>query len=173
MSPTILGLDPGTRSTGWAVLKASVLREYGTLIPKNTLRGVDRHLWLLSQIQDLLATYQPGVLAYEEFVWISHDNTHDRYISGRPDMERLIGGIQLLSLYTPYPVLMGLLPAKWGQQLLGQRTHTKAQIAYAVNCRLKTTFKGDIYDNHACDAVGIALVAADTVFMERHVAAQA
>ena len=164
MQQTILGIDPGTRHTGWAILQWNEqLVAYGTFIPKNTLRGLERQLWLLSKIQDILQQYQPHILVYEDFVWISHDDKAERYVTGRPEMERLIGGIQGLALQPPFPVIMNLLPSKWGQQLVGQRKHTKEQVAFAVNCRINTTFKGDIYDNHACDAVGLALVAADTL----------
>lgn len=103
--------------------------------------------------------FTPSILAYEEFMWRSKDDV--QYITGRPAMERLIGGIQALSLYPPYPVLTPLLPSKWGQQLFGQRSHTKQQIAWTVNARLGTSFKGDPRDNHACDSCGIALVAYD------------
>jgi len=171
----LIGLDPGTRQTGWAVLHGEQLQAHGTLIPKRTLHGIDRQLWLLSKLQDIVREWQPALLAYEEFTWRSYDDEAERYVNGRPDMERLIGGIQSLALAPPFPVVMGLLPSRWGQQLTGQRSHTKQQVAFCVNARLHTEFKGDYYDNHACDAVGLALVAGDmlrqqhTVGTESHV----
>ena len=81
-------------------------------------------------------------------------------------MERLIGGIQTLALFPPFPTLVPLLPAKWGKQLFGHAQHTKIQIAWTVNQRLGTHFKGDFLDNHSCDAVGIALVAWDNLTMD-------
>ena len=160
--PIVFGVDPGIKHCGWAVLHPGERRAaHGTLRPKGHLRGVDRHLWLLSRLQDLISEWQPGVLAFEEFVWREGEHG-EKYVVGRPAMERLIGGIQTLTLYPPYPVLMGLLPSRWGQQLVGQRSHTKEQVAFAVNCRLGTAFRGDRWDNHAADAVGLALVAADT-----------
>ena len=160
----ILGLDPGTRATGWAVLTSTAgdsptLLAHGTLIPRSALIGLDRQLWLLSRLQDVVAEHQPQVLAYEGFTW----RTDDQHVRGRPGMERLIGGIQALALMPPYPVLVELMPARWGAQLVGQRQHTKAQVAFAVNFRLATSFKGDTYDNHKVDAIGIALVALDTL----------
>ena len=158
----ILGLDPGTGKTGWAVLTvrgggSPTLLAHGTLIPRSALIGLDRQLWILSHMQDLITAHPPQMLAYEGFTWRADDN----YVVGRSGLERLIGGIQALALMPPYPVLVELLPSRWGLQLVGQRQHTKEQIAFAVNCRLGTSFKGDQYDNHATDAAGLALVALD------------
>lgn len=161
MKMKMLGVDPGTFYCGYAVLANGAYHLSGTLVPRKTLTSIDRHLWLLSQLQDLLRLHQPAVLAYEEFMWRTSDDEQTRYVSGRPAMERLIGGIQTLALYPPYPVLTPLLPSKWGKQLFGHASHTKQQIAFAVNARLGTRFKGDSRDNHEADAVGIALVAHD------------
>ena len=157
-----LGIDPGSRHLGWSVLTSTeTLLAAGTMSAKPALAGLERHLWLMSGLQDLIIQYQPDMLAYEEFVWMAKDDEH--YVVGRAGLERIIGGLQTLSLSPPYPVLMPLLPSVWGQQLMRQPSHTKAQIATIVNLRLGTTFKGDHYDNHQCDAVGIALVALDNL----------
>ena len=85
------------------------------------------------------------------------------FVHGRAALERLIGGIQTLTLWPPHPVLMPLLPSQWGQQLVGSKAHTKADVARIVNLRLRTAYRGDFHDNHTADAVGIALVAQDTL----------
>lgn len=158
---TLCGVDPGITHMGYAVLTDHArLAVSGTWIPRRTLSVLDRHLWLLSKLQDLLTTWQPEVLGYEEFLWRVGDNG-EHFVRGRPALERLIGGIQALALWPPHPVLMPLLPQQWGRQLFGQAQHTKAQIAWAVNQRLGTTFKGDVYDNHQVDGIGIALVTMD------------
>jgi len=125
-----------------------------------TLRGLDRHLCLLIQLRELIHGYQPTLIAYEEYTWRSNAR-EERYLHGRSDMERLIGGIQGFAIQPPYPVLLGLLPQKWGEQLVGQRSHTKQQVAWAVNARLGTVFQGNHGDNHTVDSVGVALVAMD------------
>jgi len=158
----LFAIDPGTRKLGWAVLSwREALLASGTLIPRSHLRGQDRLLWFLSRLQDLIQQWRPGVLAYEEFTWRSGANNTEHYVVGRPDMERLLGGIQGLALQPPFPVLMGLLPQAWGQRLVGHPAHEKSQIAWAVNARLGTAFRGDALDNHVADAVGIGLVALD------------
>lgn len=157
----ILGIDPGVANLGWAVISRKAYVKSGTLIPKKYLVGIERQLWILSKLQDIINEYQPDVIAYEEFMWRTSDDKQERYVNGRPAMERIIGGIQALALFPPYPTLIPLLPQKWGKQLFGQVSHTKQQIAWVVNQRLGTSFKGDRIDNHAADATGIALVACD------------
>ena len=89
-STIILGLDPGTRQTGWAVLTATAggsprLLAHGTIISRSALVGLDRQLWILSHLQDLITEHQPQVLAYEGFTWRADDN----YVVGRSGLELL------------------------------------------------------------------------------------
>ena len=162
--PAVLcAVDPGVMHCGYAVLRADeTLVASGTWIPKSTLSSLDRHLWLLSRLQDLLALYQPGVLAFEDYVWrLTEGEGHP--LRGRSHMERLIGGLETLALYPPFPVLMPLLPQVWGKQLYGDKSHSKQQIAWTVNQRMGTSYDGGVYSNHESDAVGIGLVALDTL----------
>lgn len=158
----VLALDPGPAHTGWAILSVpEILEASGTWIPRRTLSTLDRHLWLVTKLQDLIGEWQPGLLAYEEFVWRTGQDGQ-AFVRGRPAMERLVGAIQALMLHPPYPVLMPLKPGQWGKQLTGSTSHDKGMIARAVNLRLGTSFTGDTYDNHQADSVGLGLVALDT-----------
>ena len=167
--PAVLcAIDPGVMHCGYAVLRADeTLVASGTWIPKSTLSGLDRHLWLLSRLQDLVALHQPGVLAFEDYIWrLTEGEGHP--LRGRSHMERLIGGVQMLALYPPYPVVMPLLPQVWGKQLVGSARHTKADVARIVNLRLGTTYDGGVYSNHESDAIGVGLVALDTLKLWSH-----
>jgi Holliday junction resolvasome RuvABC endonuclease subunit len=151
---TILGIDPGVRHTGWALVNdAQRLVDSGTLAPKSTMRGHERHCWTMAHVLALVVGHEPRHVVYEEFVW----RRGEHFVSGRPEMERLIGAIQMLSLLAPYPVVIGVRPAVWGNALLGTSQHAKDQIAWVVNQRLGTTFKGDTKDNHESDSCGLAL----------------
>ena len=169
MTAPLVALDPGVAHLGYAVLTydEQVLVS-GTWIPRTQLSGLDRHLWLLGKLQDLLREWQPGNLAYEQFTW-QHWESEGNPTRGRAAMERLMGGIEALALWPPHPVLMPLLPQTWGAQLVGHKSHTKYDIAQAVNIRLHTNFKGDRYDNHQADAIGIALVALDIIQYQSYV----
>ena len=168
---TIVAIDPGITHCGYAVLTGvEQLAASGTWIPRRTLSVLDRHLWLLTKLQDLLTEWQPSVLVFEEFVWMVGDNG-EYFVRGRPALERLIGGIEALALWPPHPVLMPLLPSQWGQQLVGSKAHTKADVARIVNLRLRTAYRGNFHDNHEADAVGIALVAQDTLRQRQYLTA--
>ena len=167
---TIVAIDPGISYCGYAVLTGvEQLTASGTWIPRRTLSVLDRHLWLLAKLQDLLTEWQPSVLVYEEFIWRVGDNG-ELFVRGRSALERLIGGIQTLTLWPPHPVLMPLLPSQWGQQLVGSKAHTKADVARIINLRLRTAYRGDFHDNHTADAVGIVLVAQDTLRQRQYLA---
>ena len=166
-STTCLSVDPGAKFMGYAVLRTTYeLLAHGTIIPRSRLVGLDRQLYLISRLQDLIAEWQPATVAYEEYTWRSADDGEGRYVLGRPAMERLIGGIQVLALWPPYPVVMGLLPGVWGKQLVGNTAHTKVDVACAVNLRLGTDYDGGHYTNHESDAVGIGIVALDNLAMQ-------
>lgn len=166
----ILALDPGTKHTGYAVMRhPEALVTYGTFTPKTSLRGVPRQAWIISKIQDLITEYRPHVLALEEFVWREGER-EERYVTGRDGMCKLVGALETLSLFPPYPMLYEMLPQRWGAQLVGSRQHTKLEVAHAVNLRLGTAFDGSYYTNHASDAVGIALIASDMLRQQAYIA---
>ena len=165
----ILGVDPGLIACGYAILDDEHVLLHGTIRAKRTLRSTERHLFILSRIQDLIIACKPDVLAVEEFVWIG-PQAGGNPVVGRDAMCKLVGGIFAFSLMPPYPTLHELLPQSWGAQLLGgRRSHDKADIAYALNLRLGTNFDGGYHSNHESDAVGIALVALDNINAQQYV----
>lgn len=153
----LCALDPGTRATGYAVLREDEeVADAGTWRPALSLKTpLQRRRWLLEQLRTLIHKWGPSFLVYEEYVW------QETATTGRSGMDRFMGGLEVFPLLPPYPVLVPLLPQVWGQQLYGHAQHSKAQIAQAVNLRLGTHYKGDSADNHTVDALGIALVALD------------
>jgi Holliday junction resolvasome RuvABC endonuclease subunit len=163
----IMGLDPGTDATGWAVLSEDyTVTGSGTFRPSRGLAGIHRRRWIMQEICQVCDTFEPAYVVYEDFVWRSDGDGGTVYRSGRPAMERLIGAIECLSLRPPYPRVDCALPQIWGKQLTGSTAHSKAQVARAVNLRLGTTFKGNNADEHQADATGVALWFLDEVRME-------
>lgn len=65
----IIGIDPGTRITGYGVIevKGTVYRtiDYGCIRPPATLKLSDRYLILFNAIEELLQKYRPDSLAVE------------------------------------------------------------------------------------------------------------
>src|ERR1041385_3249436 len=152
----ILGLDPGVRHTGWAVLDAAyVLKAAGTWRPERCLRGRARDLWLKERLLRLVQSWQPTHVVFEEFVWRDDTKNGHKFVEGRADMERLLGGIQMLGLLPPEPQVTAALPQTWGLEFCGQTRHEKEDIARIVNYRLHMDLQGDTEDNHMCDAIGL------------------
>ena len=152
----ILGIDPGVQQTGYALIQKNTLLKSGTLQPREMLTSLERHLWLLTKMQKLIAFWEPDILAYEEAPW-----------TDRAPMQRLIGGIQALALMDPFPVLVGLFPSVWMGELSGGATYNKRQIALVIEQRLGIQYgrrvqpQDEAQDHHESNAVGIALVAQD------------
>lgn len=154
---TVLGLDPGTKNLGWAVLRGEQVIDAATLHTAPTQDPWSRHQWLTRELRTLVTTHQPALVAYEEFTWRANERIDVKHTAW---IHRLIGTILCLGELAPYPQIVPLQPSMWGQQLTGHGVHTKAQVANAVNLRLGTTFSGG-NGGHTSDAVAIALVAMD------------
>lgn len=65
----ILGIDPGTRVTGYGVLKVEGERylplDYGCIRPPANLKLTDRYLIIYNGIVELIETHQPDALVVE------------------------------------------------------------------------------------------------------------
>lgn len=164
MTPLItLGIDPGSTHTGYALLAASPTGE--TLVASGTWRRPSREACLVRHeancqaLAALMADYRPALVAYEEFTYRGGAKRVD---PGQTQwIDRLIGVILMCTAWPWHPAVVGLDAREWGHALTGSRQHDKAAVAWAVNCRLGTTFAGDARDNHQSDACGLALVAVD------------
>ncbi len=159
---TILGIDPGYAHCGWGIVTNGRYVASGVLHTHKQADAIRRHHWIVGQLAALVGEYQPDYIAYEELTWRVHGRMDVRR---RAPLERLIGGIWLLLPDAGQYIPMN--PQEWGQQLLGVSQHGKEDIAYAVNGRLGTTFRGK-NGGHDSDAVGLALVGWDTCRMLQH-----
>ena len=167
MTTTIVSFDVGSKYTGYAVLVAPArLCAAGTWIPRRSLSYHEQLLWLVSRAQDLLAAWPPDALAFED---APVSATLAPHVPPREVtlMQRFVGALYALALLPPYPVVWPLAPTLWGTRLCGG-PHTKTDVAEAVNTRLQTAYKGDVYDNHTCDSIAIALVALDLIDKYKH-----
>ena len=67
----ILGVDPGIKHTGWAVLQGSRPLAVGTLVPaiKGRLLPSEVLAFVLPAITELISKYTPSVTVVEEVTW--------------------------------------------------------------------------------------------------------
>jgi crossover junction endodeoxyribonuclease RuvC len=73
-SPVIIGIDPGTRITGYGVVKAGSGKheplDFGCIRPPAKLEISERYLIIFNGIDHLLEKYQPDAIAVEtQFVY--------------------------------------------------------------------------------------------------------
>jgi crossover junction endodeoxyribonuclease RuvC len=65
----ILGIDPGTRRTGYGLLRAVGRRlepvDFGVIAPSEGLSGPQKHLVLFQGIEEILEKYKPDAVAVE------------------------------------------------------------------------------------------------------------
>ena len=70
----ILGIDPGTASTGWGVISAGQRNAsplaFGAIRPKSTLSLGEKYLCIFDAVEEIVVRYSPKALAVEsQFVY--------------------------------------------------------------------------------------------------------
>jgi crossover junction endodeoxyribonuclease RuvC len=147
----ILGIDPGTRTTGWGVIAlhadAPALIAAGIVAPKASLQIDQRLLRIFDALRDVIATHAPAEVAIEEpFVG---ENVRSAMAVGQArTVAMLAGALAGLSVYH-YP------PAKVKQAVAGYGQGDKAQVREMLRLQLGGADLPD--DLNATDAVAVAL----------------
>lgn len=147
---TILGIDPGLASIGWAVLEKSSetkLLDYGCIKTSKDEDFSQRLELIFSQIKTLARKYDLRVLAVEELYFAKNVKTAIK-VAQCLGVIKLAGrelGLTVVE-YTPLNVKM---------TITGYGRAEKKQIEYMINQTLK--LKKKITPHHAADAVAVAL----------------
>ena len=156
--PTVLGIDPGTRHCGVAVVAGPLERVYWA--EDIRLREGDAQARVLackSRLRALVAQWQPQGIAIEQFAWEGHSTT------GFQEMNWLVGLCLDLGHDLPIPATVRLFTVNaWRAQIVGRPlrgTAGKRTSATVVGARLGHVFRGPGY--HEADAAGVALALYD------------
>ena len=163
----ILGIDPGTRFCGLAMLVDGQPDVLQTLCRN----GLHHNGELLAQewfrrLRSFVREQNPDTIIYEDYVFQSHARTSEN----APEMWQLIGAIQCLGVVQYYPYIGVVAPMVWRKQLLGNLMPRRAgKMDAAVGAALCARFPTDPRlaswaktDGHTKDALGIAVTWADT-----------
>ena len=147
----ILGIDPGTATTGYGVIDAvgssCRLLDYGCIHTKAKTPMPDRLVKLAAGMEELLITWQPGVMAVEELFF--NTNTTTAISVGQARGVILLAGAQKkLEIYEYTPLQVK-------QALVGYGRAEKQQIQYMVKTYLHMTELPKPDD--AADALAIAI----------------
>jgi crossover junction endodeoxyribonuclease RuvC len=152
MSITVLGVDPGTRFTGFGVVRGQgqtfTLVEAGTIAPESPDVPFPQILCDLRRaLADLIAKHRPAELAVEEaFV---HRNARAALQTGS------VRGVALLTAAEAGLPVGEYNPQEVKQSLVGRGGATKEQVAFMVRAVLGRV-PAEL-DSHALDAVAVAL----------------
>lgn len=148
---TILGIDPGTRATGWAVVAVNAgeaaLVDSGVISPAASLPVDQRLLRIFDALRDVIAAHAPAEMAVEEpFVG---ENVRSAMAVGQArTVAMLAGGLAGIAVHH-YP------PARVKQAVAGYGRGDKAQVREMLRLQLGVAdLPGDL---NATDALAVAL----------------
>ena len=147
----ILGIDPGTRSTGWAVVSLSAaepdLVASGVISPSASLPIDQRLLRIFDALRDVIADHAPGTVAVEEpFVG---ENVRSAMAVGQARTVAMLAGALAGLPVHHYP------PARVKQAVAGYGRGDKAQVREMLRLQLGVAdLPGDL---NATDAIAVAL----------------
>ena len=151
-SPIVLGIDPGSRRSGYAVLTSESdspkIKEVGVIDLSTSGELEDRLLELSNEISDIIKQHNPTVAALEGVF------SHGKF----PRSALILGharGVCLLECRREGLPISTVAPAEMKRVIAGSGRATKAQVQRAVAawCGLQKPPE----PNDAADALGIAL----------------
>ena len=151
-TPIVLGIDPGSRRSGYAVLSTEAGRpkimEVGVIDLTTSLDLEDRLLELSSELADIIKQHHPTVAALEGVF------SHGKF----PRSALILGharGVCLLECRRKNLPISTIAPAEMKRVITGSGRATKAQVQRAVAswCGLQKPPE----PNDAADALGMAL----------------
>lgn len=147
----ILGIDPGTRITGWGIVEASAGEpravDCGIIAAKARLPLEQRLQYIFSELGDVIARFQPHVMAVEEpFVGV---NVRSAMAVGEARTVALLAGTLAGLRVCHYS------PARIKQMVAGYGLGDKAQVRMMLGLQLGIATLPD--DLNATDALAVAL----------------
>lgn len=147
----ILGIDPGTRVTGYGVIqtdgRAHVALDYGTIRPSQNRSPHERYLQIFEGIELLITKYQPTAVAVElQFV---HKNPQSAMKLG---MARAVATLAASRQKIP---VFEYAPKKAKLSIVGTGSASKEQVQKMIQLLLKLRELPKPED--AADALALAL----------------
>jgi len=153
----IIGIDPGTATTGFGVIKKTKndkleLIEYGCITTEKNLNSAKRLEKLYKEITSLIKKYKPDIVAVEDIFFFKNLKTAIKVSQAR--------GVILLSIIKNKAKLLEFTPLQIKQAVACYGRADKNQVQQMVKAllNLKKIPKPD----DAADALAIAICAANT-----------
>lgn len=153
----IIGIDPGTKITGYGIIKVAEsgieVIDYGCIRPPPTLKLTDRHLLIFNGLEELLEKYKPNTLVVEtQYVKI---NVQSAIKLG------MARGIAILAAKKRGLNIFEYAPTKAKLAVVGNGKASKSQVQKMVQILLKLATLPTPED--AADALSLALCHAQSI----------
>jgi crossover junction endodeoxyribonuclease RuvC len=147
---TVLGIDPGTRRTGYAVVEASgstvVLLESGTLSTSSRSPFHERLRTIYQGLLGVVARFRPDEIAIE-----------DVFVKNNVRVALRMGHMRGVALLVAaiHPVVIGeYSPGEIKQAIVGSGSASKEQVKFMVTALLRLS---DMPPEDEADALAVAL----------------
>ncbi len=147
----ILGIDPGTATTGWGVIREKKgdceVVAYGAIETSKNKKNVDRLKEIANDLEILIARYKPDEAGIEDLFFCNNATTAIKVAQARGVMLLVCGRAKLpIGEYTPLQVK---------QSLTGYGKADKQQVQHMVKEFLK--LKKIPRPDDAADALAVAI----------------
>ncbi|MCA9531753.1 MAG: crossover junction endodeoxyribonuclease RuvC [Myxococcales bacterium] len=155
----VLGIDPGTRRTGWGVVErtGNQLRcvATDTILAGDRAPLPDRLRCIYVALRDAMETYAPDVVAVEDIFFAKHPNAALKlgHARGVALLAAAVGGLEVVA----YP------PARVKRTIVGRGRADKQQVARIVGAMLRLR---DLPGPDATDALAVAITHAQASPLE-------
>lgn len=146
----ILGIDPGSRKTGFGLIKKNGNHnahiENGTLYLEKLERYSDRLVMLFNELQSLIQAFKPDVVSVENIFY--HKNPKSIQKLGE------VRGVAIVSAATKGLPVFEYAPLEVKKAITGYGAAKKEQVQFMI-CKLLNL--KDTPEENASDALGLAL----------------
>ena len=154
----ILGIDPGLRHTGWAILTHTdtsyTLENYGCITPDENLPLAERLVYLKKELTYIIITYLPQVISLET-IFLRHNPHSVLLLAYARAMVILVSGQHNISI-------VEFAPTSIKKNLTGRGNATKEDMVNMVSM----LFGVDVVD-HVADAIALALCASTKISINK------
>ncbi|MES2345722.1 MAG: crossover junction endodeoxyribonuclease RuvC [Chlamydiota bacterium] len=154
MEETILGIDPGTRITGYGIVKAGKqVLDFGCIRPPLKLSIHERYLFIFNGIEYLIERYAPTAVAIET-----------QFVCKNPQSAMKLGmarGVAILAATRKNIPVFEYAPKKAKLAVVGNGAASKQQVQKMIQLLLSLSTPPEPED--AADALAIALCHAHTL----------
>ena len=170
----ILGIDPGDKNCGVAVLSGETCLYHKYLSKDDGIRVIGQaaqenpvYRWFM-RLKGVCVKNRIETVVYEDFVYQGRRT----YSKNTMIMCQIIGAIRVLRTVGDVRDIVGIRPDVWRQQLIGNAKAKDDEVSWVIEKRLgidPLADHGRVRGQHVLDAIGVALCWQDRQSIESRI----